>query len=187
MIPACTKCQIQGQCFLGVLTTALFNYVFGFGSHGTRKVCILKILMLMSSFVQPPLITLSRNLRQLPLDWVAGAVLVDGSGGRIDRHAKRSATLHGKQQTRGAWARALLIDWIIFWGVVSVIFWVIARCKQRAVRSKRDRREMVENDLEANKTPDRSIHSGTNRRSKFSPTMERRSSISDIHSCVDHD
>eukprot|EP00656_Telonema_subtile_P002977 TRINITY_DN11373_c0_g2_i2.p1 TRINITY_DN11373_c0_g2~~TRINITY_DN11373_c0_g2_i2.p1 ORF type:complete len:514 (-),score=58.23 TRINITY_DN11373_c0_g2_i2:21-1562(-) len=65
---------LSGQCFLGVLSTALFVHVFGFGAHGTR---------------QPPMITLTRHLRNLPLDWVAGACLLYTSPSPRDRTRSR--------------------------------------------------------------------------------------------------
>lgn len=128
----------QGQCFLGVLTTGLFTKVFGFAQHGTRQVRLSKTGYRLRVW-QPPLITLTRNLRDLPLDWVAGAVLLDASMGKMEAAenlpAKSTGMVKTKSKTNNmVWRRQMLLYWTMAWAVICV---VLTAC---AVNQKRKRK-----------------------------------------------
>ena len=83
--------------------------------------------------LQPPLITLSRTLRGLPLDWVVGAVVVDATGGLISKPKPRDPrgikTAVSKEGS--AWFQTWMVRWILFWAAAatlcSLTSWVTKR------------------------------------------------------------
>ena len=102
--------------------------------------------------LQPPLITLSRTLRDLPLDWVVGAVVVDATGGLISKPKPRDprGVKTAVSKKGSAWFQTWMVRWISFWAAAAIVCsltsWVTKRRQKAKEKDERCSDEWKDDD-----------------------------------------